>query len=1099
MTVQPVASSSFAIFVLKLPGNQVSLHLAIYLPTSGHDSDFINELTSLRVRLEELLEVYPKAPLFIRGDSNVNSHNSKRVLIFQQFCTQFKLKRVSIEHPTYHHFVGNGKHDSHIDVLLHSTSAEGLTEELISILCIKDNPLFFSHHDMILSSFFLPSTKATECDSAHSLPRAPRLQNNRQKVIWSEEGIMSYSELVQHALQSIRNNWYHPDSRTSVSILLELTNFVLNKAASLTNKTVSLAKSTSLSKKSESNVIRAARRKVSAVYKKLVNAVRKSSVAEIDECNSALKLAKKHLRRVTKIERLKVSNERDAHLHNILSTNPSSVFKFIKNCKGTNISGVERLTVGDDIYLNERVPDGFYTSMTTLKYCDFTKLRNEEPLIAEQFSNYEHILKLISSDLPIAPISSEKAVSLLHRIKKDVRDFYSITARHYIYAGVQGICHFRDLLNLILTDVSLASLNELNTAHGHILYKGHMKDKTSDRSYRTISSCPFMSKALDLYLRDIYQNQWNEIQASTQYQGSGSSHEIAALLTTEVIQYSHHIRKEPVYLLLLDAKSAFDRCLRQILVCELFKAGVEGDALKFINNRLSNRLTVYEWNSELLGPSEDITGFEQGGINSSDYYKLYNNDQLKAAQASHLGVHMGISHDDPTEPKKLIVSAIGQADDVVLVSNDLGRLGLLAYLSEEYCRKYNVTLVPSKTNLLAFYPKGWPVNPDLISNVVVGKQIISFSQEADHVGITRNTAGNLAHITNRISAYKRALFSVLSVGIARNNNANTGASMRIHQLYAVPVLFSGLASLCLIKKEVSMIESAHLKVVQNLMKLHDKTPRCFTYLVAGCLPAEAVLHQRQLTLFLMVCHLRGNPLNEYAVTVLTNHGNAKKSWSWFQQIRELCLRYGLLHPLQYLKFPPERRHFKNEVKNSIILHWQSTLRSEAAMLQSLSFFTPSLYTLNSVHPAVTAAGNNPYECKKTEIMLRMQSGRYRTEQLTRHWAKNSSGFCSLFPCREVGVTGDLEHMLLHCPAMQAKREASFNIMVEKSSSMPHLVSLLTSMENAEMMKFLLEPLSMSKIVALCKTDISTLDHVYYLARTYVYNLHLAKLEAMKTN
>ena len=114
--------------------------------------------------------------------------------------------------------MGNGKHDGHIDVLLHSTSAEGLNEELISILCIKDNPLFFSHHDMILSSFSLPAIKAMDCDSAHSLPTAPRLQNNRQKVIWSGEGIISYSELVQPALQSIRNYWYHPDSHTSVSI-----------------------------------------------------------------------------------------------------------------------------------------------------------------------------------------------------------------------------------------------------------------------------------------------------------------------------------------------------------------------------------------------------------------------------------------------------------------------------------------------------------------------------------------------------------------------------------------------------------------------------------------------------------------------------------------------------------------------------------------------------------------------------------------------------------------------------------------------------------------------------------------------------------------
>ena len=121
-----------------------------------------------------------------------------------------------------------------------------------------------------------------------------------------------------------------------------------------------------------------------------------------------------------------------------------------------------------------------------------------------------------------------------------------------------------------------------------------MKDKTSEKSYRTISSCPFLSKALDLYLRDLYQGQWNEIQADTQYQGCGSSHEIAALLTTEVIQLSLQVKKEPVYLLFLDAKSAFDRCLRQILVCELFKAGMEGDALKLIDNRLSNRKTIYE-------------------------------------------------------------------------------------------------------------------------------------------------------------------------------------------------------------------------------------------------------------------------------------------------------------------------------------------------------------------------------------------------------------------------------------------------------------------------------------------------------------------------
>lgn len=72
-----------------------------------------------------------------------------------------------------------------------------------------------------------------------------------------------------------------------------------------------------------------------------------------------------------------------------------------------------------------------------------------------------------------------------------------------------------------------------------------------------------------------------------------SSHELASLLVTELVQYSLNVADEPVYLLVLDAQSAYDRCLRQILCTELFKAGVTGSALLLLNNRLENRTTVY--------------------------------------------------------------------------------------------------------------------------------------------------------------------------------------------------------------------------------------------------------------------------------------------------------------------------------------------------------------------------------------------------------------------------------------------------------------------------------------------------------------------------
>ena len=62
---------------------------------------------------------------------------------------------------------------------------------------------------------------------------------------------------------------------------------------------------------------------------------------------------------------------------------------------------------------------------------------------------------------------------------------------------------------------------------------------------------------------------------------------------------------KPVFFLALDAMSAYDRCLRQILSAELYKADIKGTALNFIDSRLENRATAYEWNGEVMGPSKD--------------------------------------------------------------------------------------------------------------------------------------------------------------------------------------------------------------------------------------------------------------------------------------------------------------------------------------------------------------------------------------------------------------------------------------------------------------------------------------------------------------
>ena len=310
----------------------------------------------------------------------------------------------------------------------------------------------------------------------------------------------------------------------------------------------------------------------------------------------------------------------------------------------------------------------------------------------------------------------------------------------------------------------------------------------------------------------------------------------------------------------------------------------------------------------MLGLSKDMTGFEQGGVNSADFYKLYNNEQLKRAQDSCLWVRMFDS----------VVSAIGQADDVILVSNDIYNLKLLADLTIQYCTAYHVNLVTAKTKLLPiFYPrhKHLVEYAKLTNEVSINGTAVSFVSEAEHVGIVRSGQGNMVNIVKRISSHKKALAGLGAAGITRTNRTNPAASIRIHNVYALPVLFSGLASLVLSKAEIKTL-STHLKnMLQSLQRLHQKTPRSVVFLLGGSLPAEAILHCKQLSLFVMVCHNSDDLLHKHAIYILSSCKTGCKSW--FIKVSEICSKYGLPDPLTLLQSPPRKDVFKTLYKKTI--------------------------------------------------------------------------------------------------------------------------------------------------------------------------------------
>ena len=786
------------------------------------------------------------------------------------------------------------------------------------------------------------------------------------------------------------------------------------------------------------------------------------------------------------------SLKRDTELFTILDQNSTKVYKAVRAGKGDVTRKISKLSANGRCYTGESVPDGFFDSLLELKSFDETKIQDPEAFNRYE-ADYENIIKLCSTENDIPRISLEDSTKILRRIRPNVNDYHSVTANHFLHAGETGINHFHLLLEALIEDINNITIEEVNTVHAAILFKGHSKDKTSARSYRTISTCPLVAKALDMFIRDLNINSWNLDQAPTQFLGEGSSHELAALLLTEVIQHSLHVLHQPLFVLYLDAKSAFDKVIRQLLIRNLYFAGTEGKSLLYIDNRLEHRKTYAEWDKQLMGPIMDELGTEQGGVSSGDFYKIYGKSQLHMAQTSSLGVQLS---------RDLVVSAIGQADDTLLVSNSLHSLQNLLQLSLYYCSKYNVELCPGKTKLQVIASKKMSSEVAYLkefSPVVLNGIKLKFHDSAEHVGIIRSVSGNLPNILDRISSHKKAVSAVLHSGAARHHRANPAAGLKLEQVYGFPVLLSGLGSLVLSKAELSIVNSHHKETLQHLLRLLPRTPQAVYYFLAGSLPGEALVHLRQFSLLAMISCLPDSPLYKHALNVFTARS---AGCSWFHQVRDLCLQYQLPHPLTLLDTPSplSKETFKKLAKKQVTSYWELKLREEASPLTSLRYFKPAFMSLSSTHPLFLSAGSSPYEVVKAGIQAQLLSGRYRTESLCKHWSKNPNGNCLGPSCAGKDIIEDEEHVLLYCQSLAATRMNLVNFTIGYTSSFPLLTDILLTFTNPnhpKFFQFLLDCSVIPQVISLTQehgTDI--LCHLFKVTRTWCYSLHHDRLKML---
>ena len=145
--VLPASSPAFQTILLKYPHVVPSLHTVIYLPTAGNDEKYVSVLSQLKEHVDAIRIEYPGVPHFVRGDANSNSKNTMRHNLLSHFSGEYSFERIPLNHPSYHHFVGDGLFDSEIDVILVHASVDSASEVLLQIICKLENLLIDSHHE----------------------------------------------------------------------------------------------------------------------------------------------------------------------------------------------------------------------------------------------------------------------------------------------------------------------------------------------------------------------------------------------------------------------------------------------------------------------------------------------------------------------------------------------------------------------------------------------------------------------------------------------------------------------------------------------------------------------------------------------------------------------------------------------------------------------------------------------------------------------------------------------------------------------------------------------------------------------------------------
>ena len=388
--------------------------------------------------------------------------------------------------------------------------------------------------------------------------------------------------------------------------------------------------------------------------------------------------------------------------------------------------------------------------------------KNYEEITAQHFENCQ---------CGVFQITRESVLDCIYCLKLGKSfDDEQLSAEHLIYAPVSLVERLHQLMNSMLRHAYVP--NQFKRGTIVPLVKDHQGDHGSMDNYRGITLSPIISKAFEHAMRTVFGPYL--VTSHFQFGYKKKSSTIHALYTLKETINHYTDRGSNVFCAFLDASKAFDRLVHAGLFLKLLDRGAPMILIDIVKYWYSELFCRVRWDCIYSDWFPVIAGVRQGGILSPDFYCIYVDDMITGLKDLNIGCKI----------RDILVSALGYADDMALISPSLRGLQRLLRHCERYCKAWDICLNPKKSRCMYFGKRR-----KVLCKLLLNGNCIEWAEKWTYLGIdlVSHKSFNCC-IDSKLRKFYRCLNSILRVG----GRSNDLIMLRLLEAHCIPILTYGV-------------------------------------------------------------------------------------------------------------------------------------------------------------------------------------------------------------------------------------------------------------------------------------------------------------------